>query len=988
MAGKQLISEVVDKVAVRGELSELSKALKDIDTQIRNMSQVSIGGRKNGSDFKKINEQMIQEIAKSEAALAKLQTAIANKNAALDKAAAAQLIAEQKIQNAITQTEIINNRAAKSQAQNAGAAAAAKQREQKQNDELINDYKQLSMAYNDASLKAKNYALQLGLEHPVTVQAIADANSMGDQLKKLDAAVGQHQRNVGNYASGWQSFNYVIRETPNFAISATTGIQALSNNIPMFADEVKKARDSGKSWVNILKELGANLFSFGGIATLATIALTALPKIVNAMASEVDKNAKKFKSFEEVQTNAAKAIINEKIELEALLVVARDERKTKEEKSAAVKKINDIMPDYLGDIKLESINTKEANDKISGYIDQLQKKALAQAYITKIQDLYTKSIDIENSSIMDNIEWYQKLWIVVKNGQSPTQMQIDLVTKGVMERAKAKKAVTDEITALKNKFDEDLKNGNAILDLDKKEKESKEKKHKKTKDLKEEERKFLYEMNKAILEAQAANLDQIAKDETNSYAVRLAATQEYLKKVNQIAELQRSFEINTPKINNAEKLKIQSEFHLKTVENENKMLTAIRELKKEHDKKVLDEQKKAQDEAEKARVDKIDQAEQKINSRVLRDQEQLNKELSGLNDSFILGDIKTYEDYQKKKDEIALKYAVKSIEHQIEATQALLATDLLSTDQRQKYATELAELKKKLTDSVIEYEKKGNKVLEKEDKERNKRLLKSLQDIQTAVSSISTAIADVASIGFEKRAAALEEERNAIEKNAAAEVKRINDSTLSEQQKADKLKILEADKQTRLEINERKNRQLMYERAKFERLLNIGNIITGTALAVVKALPNIPLSIAVGIAGAAALYKAVATPLPKFAKGTNYAPEGYALTDEEGAELYIEPSGKTYLGSDEGANIKYLERGTKIIPHNEINKMLMQHMLHKTLNMMERTDNTSKKLDELKEVTVWSTLELKKAMSKQKGTTVIVNNNAAFNARINKYVHE
>lgn len=963
MAGKELISEIVDKSSVKKDLSELSEQLAGIDAQIKNMSQVSIAGRKPGADFKNTAEKMQQEIVKTEILLQKLEKTIADKEAALVK---------------------LNDQVAKSSDAKIKKLESDQRREKKINDDAINDYKQLSAAYNDAALRAKNYALTLGMSHPVTLQAIQDANGMGETLKKLDASVGQHQRNVGNYASGWTSFNNVIRETPNFAISAQTGIQALSNNIPMFADEIKKARTEGKSWTGILKELGANLFSFGGIATIATIALTAIPKIVAAMGSEMEKNSKKFKSFTEVQQEATKSIMEEKIQLEALLVVSRDENKTKEERSAAVRKINDIMPDYLGDITLEGINTKDTTDKINGYIEQLSKKALAQAYITKIQNLYSKMIDVENSSIQDNIKWYQQLWVVIKNGGNPAQMNIDMITKGVEERAKSKKAVEDEMKALKLKFDEDLKNGEAILDLDKKEKEEKKKK---TKDIKEEERKINFEINKMILEDTAKTLEQIAKDTENSYEVRATALQELYKKQNEIATLTKNFELGTAKITATEKLRINTEYSLKIVDNEGKMLTSLNELHKEHQKQLRDEQKKADDEAKKQREEDVESGMKEVASRVLRDQEQMNQALIDLNRAYINGEFKSYEDFEKEKERITLEYTQKGIQHQIDAAKKLIASKKLNADQEQKYLTEIAELEKKLIDAGIAYNKKKGDETEKDGEKRKAKLIKDLTEIQQMVSNMTQAITDVASVGFEKKKVELEEERTMIEKNNAAEVKRINDSTLSEEEKANRLKILEADKQVKLEANERKNRQLQYEKAKFERAINIGNIIAGTALAVVKALPNIPLAVTVGLLGAAQLYKAIATPLPKFEKGTDSSPEGWAITDEKGPEMYIEPGGKTYMGSSGGPTLRHLKRGTKIIPHDEVNRLMMNNMIARTASALDRPDMSAKKLDELKEATIWSTARIEKAISKQKGTVVIVNNNSGFHARITQNIN-
>lgn len=58
--------------------------------------------------------------------------------------------------------------------------------------------------------------------------------------------------------------------------------------------------------------------------------------------------------------------------------------------------------------------------------------------------------------------------------------------------------------------------------------------------------------------------------------------------------------------------------------------------------------------------------------------------------------------------------------------------------------------------------------------------------------------------------------------------------------------------------------------------------------------------------------------LPGFYKGTENAPEGYAWTDEKGAEIHLDKHGNIKdLGSQGGARIKYLEKGDKILTAQE-----------------------------------------------------------------------
>lgn len=60
-------------------------------------------------------------------------------------------------------------------------------------------YKQLEQQYKSAALEAKNLAATPGTPKEVVDEANAKAKALADELKSIDAAVGQHQRNVGNY---------------------------------------------------------------------------------------------------------------------------------------------------------------------------------------------------------------------------------------------------------------------------------------------------------------------------------------------------------------------------------------------------------------------------------------------------------------------------------------------------------------------------------------------------------------------------------------------------------------------------------------------------------------------------------------------------------------------------------------------------------------------------------------------------------------------
>lgn len=113
--------------------------------------------------------------------------------------------------------------------------------------DLSNEYLQLSRALKDAELRYKNLALVTpnAANNPVVKEALQQALSIRDVLDKLDVNLRNYQRNVGNYASGFNGLNMavqqILRETPSAVNSLNTFFLAISNNLPILFDELQKA---------------------------------------------------------------------------------------------------------------------------------------------------------------------------------------------------------------------------------------------------------------------------------------------------------------------------------------------------------------------------------------------------------------------------------------------------------------------------------------------------------------------------------------------------------------------------------------------------------------------------------------------------------------------------------------------------------------------------------------------------------------------------
>jgi hypothetical protein len=279
MADDLQIRDYVDRTSVQADTEFMLEKLNAIDKTLSKVSQIRLGF----GDAKGLKElkQLADQLSKVQNTLAK--TTKEASQAALIDAKTSKENAAAKLVEAKAATEVVKAKTSEQKAREAGSKAAAA--EEKMVADIANDYLQLSKAYNDAALRAKNYTIQLGENHKVTIQAVNDAKLLGDMLKKVDASVGQYQRNVGNYSSAFTGLNtsmqQIIREAPTLAISFEMFALAVSNNLPIFFDAIERAKKanielaaSGQKPVPILQQLGKSFTSMGGILTIAVTLFT------------------------------------------------------------------------------------------------------------------------------------------------------------------------------------------------------------------------------------------------------------------------------------------------------------------------------------------------------------------------------------------------------------------------------------------------------------------------------------------------------------------------------------------------------------------------------------------------------------------------------------------------------------------------------------------------------------------------------------------
>lgn len=124
------------------------------------------------------------------------------------------------------------------------------------------------------------------------------------------------------------------------------------------------------------------------------------------------------KALKNVRIAGEQAVVKERVELDKLMRIAKSETASKEQRKKAIDKINEIMPDYLGNIDEETIKTGEAETAINQYIKTLEHKARMEAAQEMLVELEKERIKALQEGTDEQISGWTKLLNLWTSGQT------------------------------------------------------------------------------------------------------------------------------------------------------------------------------------------------------------------------------------------------------------------------------------------------------------------------------------------------------------------------------------------------------------------------------------------------------------------------------------------------------------------------------------------------------------------------------------------
>ncbi len=790
----------------------------------------------------------------------------------------------------------------------------------------------------------------LGVEGQKTLQQI---QTLKNELKSMDAQMGNYQRNVGNYASHWNGLNMsvqqVARELPSLAVGWNTFFLAISNNLPMLADELKKARieyqamqEAGQKGIPVWKQLTKSILSWQTALVVGITLLSVYGKDIMDWVASLFKGKGAIDdivSAERMWVDAIKegrsSSIKERKELELLYKATQDTSRSMQERNAAVDELQRKFPEYFENISNEDFLAGKAADSYNRLAGQILKTAQARAIQDKLVERSKEQLEYEDQ--LNNL-FYERS--VLNNKIRDAERRL---TKGPAAATNAARDIYDL--------------GKEAADLDEKISEMQNK-------LRENERQTIKLENKLNIDDLLTPLGKTESEGKKSADEQAKYQEDIAKRLSEtrISLIDDEYEKERAKAQNKYEENIAS---IKgNSEEENKLRANYEEILKNEllaiDKKYLDKI----DEEERKRVEdsvkyQLEEKQREYATLAIVSSQNMQKEIDDELERYRQGII-SKEQYEKNKAEITQKYALQEAQRAIDLLKEQIEISGLSDEEKFKIKEALAKAeidlankvrddKKKARDEEIEDEKKYWEELEASLQHleyvsnnavdglgtlfsglmslitkvvRDGKL--EIEDLLGSISAISEGLTSIMVGMYDQQIEKIEEQQEKNEEAGEEEIERIEELAESgvistEEAEARKRAAEQATADKNKEL-EKQKADLEQKQAKWQKANSIIQTTIATSQAIMKALAEAGpfagpiLAAVIGAMGAAQVAIIASQPIPKYAKGTDNHPGGLAIVGDGGRKEVIETDNGAYITPSVPTLVDIPKRA-KVIPN-------------------------------------------------------------------------
>ena len=306
------------------------------------------------------------------------------------------------------------------------------------------------------------------------------------ELVEAEQASGRFQRVVGNYASAFNGLGFsvqqVARELPSLAISANTFFLAISNNLPMLADEIKKASLQYKAFkaelaagnkdikpiAPVWQQLAKSIISWQTALVVGITLLSVYGKEVINWGKELVKGKNYILDLLSAEQELAlarrkgiEASKKERVELDLLYTKLKNTSASQKERTAAANAWISKYPKYADVINGEKVNLDKLKLAYNALSKEIEQSAIARSYMDKAADIAVKK-DKEDIKLKNQQVTLETARQRLLRANEERDKALEAQQKGLYGSTNAVAKANDEIVAANKAFQEQRKIYNDI----------------------------------------------------------------------------------------------------------------------------------------------------------------------------------------------------------------------------------------------------------------------------------------------------------------------------------------------------------------------------------------------------------------------------------------------------------------------------------------------------------------------------------------------
>lgn len=264
--------------------------------------------------------------------------------------------------------------------------------------------------------------------------------------------------------------------------------------------------------------------------------------------------------------------------------------------------------------------------------------------------------------------------------------------------------------------------------------------------------------------------------------------------------------------------------------------------------------------------------------------------------------------FEASQARLSEQYAKQTAQASIEMLEEILKNEQLSAEDRLKYEQLLAKAKVDLETAIADGTiAEIKRITEADNQESEKRKANAQQWLQVAADSLNS-INELVSTIYDAKISKVEEEQEANTAAGEAEQERIAElvekNVITEEEGEARKRAAEVQTAKKNEELEKKKQQLKHKQAVWDKANSVAQAGISTALAIMnmmKSAPwpvNIAMAAIAGAMGAVQVATILATPIPKYAKGTDKHKGGPAIVGDGGVPELVIFDGKSWITPD------------------------------------------------------------------------------------------